>query len=163
MIHWSVRNDWRVADELYIQRRCWQWRISISSLCSCSLYSKASYDFETAATCVVFWLPRNKSGALLSWSLYHIICYQYHQPPTLSVRLEQVWYKHTWYWMCLLSSTRCKYCLELCSVSCCAYQGPNHHWIHIGDNCVDELPPVTGFEICPYPYQSQYSNGKVWQ
>lgn len=162
MVHWSVRNNLTVADKLYIQRRYWQWRIYFSSLCSCSLDSKASYDLETAATGVLSGLPQHMSRALLSWLQYHVICYQYHQPPTLSVRLEWVSYKHTWNWMCLHSSTRCKYCLELCTVSCSTDLGPYHHPINICNNCIDKLPPGTGFEICPYQYQLQYSNAKVW-
>jgi len=32
MIHWSIRNDSKMADELYIKRVLWRWRISFPSV-----------------------------------------------------------------------------------------------------------------------------------
>jgi len=54
MVHWSMRNGSRVADELYRKRGVvgiggFPFLLSLLVL----LYSKASYDFETASTLVL--------------------------------------------------------------------------------------------------------------
>ena len=81
------------------------------------LYSKASYDFETASTLVLSGSPRNEFRAfcLVLFSVSHS-SYQYHLRPTPPVTLERVLQYCTWYWMCLHPSTGCKYCSEPCSV-----------------------------------------------
>jgi len=59
MVHRSMRNGSRVADELYIKRvlTALEGFLSLLSILVL-LYSKASYDFETASTlvlsCLVF-------------------------------------------------------------------------------------------------------------
>jgi len=127
------------------------------------LYSKASYDLEPASTVVLTWFPWYElwvSSALFAIS--HL-SFHYHLRPTPPVTLEWVWSYRTWYWMCLYPSTGCKYCFEPCSVSCWVYVAPNSHWIHVCDDCVDELLRLTGFDICQYPHRSPYWNVKVRQ
>lgn len=50
MIHRSMRNKWRVADEVYLKRGCWCSRIPFFSLCTLSLIQQSKYHFETALT-----------------------------------------------------------------------------------------------------------------
>jgi hypothetical protein len=61
------------------------------------------------------------------------------------------------------SSKGCKYCSEPCSVSCWVYLAPNLHWIHLCDDCVDNLQRLTGFDLCQYPYRWSYSNSQARQ
>jgi len=63
--------------------------------------------------------------------------------------------------MCLHSLNCCKYCNQPCSVTCWGYLGPNYRWIQVCNNCVDELPRLTGFDICQYPHRSLYLNVRV--
>jgi len=52
MVHRSMRNDSRVADEMYIKRPLLALEDFLLSLLVL-LYSKASYDFETVPTLVL--------------------------------------------------------------------------------------------------------------
>jgi len=123
------------------------------------LYSKASYDFETAPTLVLSCLVLS---GLVSLSILHY-CHLCHLRPTPPVTLERVIQHRTWYWMCLHPSTGCKYCSEPCSISCWVYLASNYRWIHVCDDCVNELPRLTGFDIRQYPHRSPYSNAPIRQ
>ena len=63
--------------------------------------------------------------------------------------------------MCLHPSNGCKYCNQSCSVTCLVYFGPNHWWIQVCDQSVDELPQLTGFDIRHYPHRSPYSKARA--
>jgi len=55
-------------------------------------------------------------------------------------------------YMCLHPSNGCRYCNEPCFGTSWVYLGPNHRWFHVCDDCVDELPRLTGFDIGQYPH-----------
>jgi len=65
--------------------------------------------------------------------------------------------------MCLHPSNGCKYCNKPCSVACWVCFRPNHHWFNVCNDCVDELPQLTRFDIRQYPHRSPYSNLRVRQ
>jgi len=81
MVHQSMRDDSRVADELYIKRVLLALEdFLFFSLYSFSCISKASYDFETAFSLVL--LPSKQTSSLLSRFLILYYCHQYHLCPT---------------------------------------------------------------------------------
>jgi len=69
----------------------------------------------------------------------------------------------SWNWMCLHPSNCCRYCLELCYVTCSVYLAPNHQCIHSCDDCIDELSWHIRYDIHQYPPWSTYPDAKVRQ
>ena len=64
-------------------------------------------------------------------------------------------------WMCLHPWNSCKYSNEHGSATCWVYRRPNHWWIQVCDNWVEQLAQPTGFDIRQCPHQSSYSNARV--
>jgi len=127
------------------------------------LYSKASYDFETASIfCLVLTPSKRSSNPLSCFPISHW-SHQHHLCPTLPITLERVLLHRTQYWKCLHPMSGSKYCFEHCSVPCWGYLEPNYHRIHICDDCVDNLLRLTRFYIRQYPHGSPYSNAPVRQ
>ena len=126
------------------------------------LYSKATDNFDPALTLVKsgFLDPDFKLLCLVLW--LHS-SFPYHLCPTLPVTLERVLIIFTSYWMCVRSSSRCKYCSEPYSVFFWVHLVQDHCGIHVCDNYVDELPLLMVLNICQYPYQSPYIDANVWQ
>jgi hypothetical protein len=126
MIHQSMTNDSRVADELYIKRVL----LALEDFLFFSLYSFSCIAKQVTTlnqfrllsglvlSCLDFLEMNLEPFAPLSILYY---CYQYHLRPTPPDTLERVLQHRTWYWMCLHPSTGCKYCSEFCSVSCWVY------------------------------------------
>jgi len=149
-----------------IWRECW---LALEDFLFFSLYSFSCIAKQVTTlkqlrllSCFVLsWLPRNEPRALSAPLSKLHYCYQYHLQLTLPITLERVLQHRTWYWMCLYPSTGCKYCSKSCSISCWVYLASNHRWIHVCDDCVDELFRLTGFDIRQYPHRSPYSNAKV--
>ena len=166
MVHWSISNGSKVADGLYIKRVL----LAVEDFLFFSLYSFSCIEKQVMTlkqlwllSCLaLFWFAWNELRASCSAPILHS-SYQCHLHPTPPVTLERVLQHRTWYWMCLHPSTGCKYCSEPCSVSCWVYLASNHRWIHVCDDCVDELLRLTGFDICQYPHRSPYSNAQVRQ
>jgi len=65
--------------------------------------------------------------------------------------------------ICLHLLNGCSYCHEPCSARCWVCLTSNHHWIDNCDDCDDELPPRTGFDIHQFPHGSPDSNANVQQ
>jgi len=65
--------------------------------------------------------------------------------------------------MCLHPSNSCRYCHEPCYASGWVDPGPDHWWIDVSEDCIDELPQLTGFDIHQFPQQFPYSDTVVWQ
>jgi hypothetical protein len=77
MVHRSMANGSRMADELYIKRVLPTLEDFLSFLLSLLVlwYSKASYDFETASTLVLFGfvlIPLKRTSSLLPRFRYYI-------------------------------------------------------------------------------------------
>jgi len=82
MVHWSMRNGLRVADELYIKRVL----MALEDFLFFSLYS---------FSCIAKQVPTLKQLRLLSCFVLSSIsyyCYQYHLRPTLPVTSANVDY-----------------------------------------------------------------------
>jgi len=119
MVLWTMRNESKVVNELYIKRVL----SVLEDFLFFSLYwfswiSKASHDFETGSTPGLSWFPRYEFRVLFVWFVISHLSFQYHLRSTPPSTLKRVLQHRTWYWMCLHPLTGCKYWSEHCFVSC---------------------------------------------
>ena len=92
MVHWSMGNDSRVADEVYIKRGCLVLEdFLFFSLYSFSCIAKQVRLWSSLDACPVLIPSIRTSKRLVLITILHY-CYQYHLCPTPPVTLERVFY-----------------------------------------------------------------------
>jgi len=201
IVHRSIRDHLRVADEVNKKRGCLLLEDFLFFSVYLFSYIAQQVQLSTSSDSCLALIPTIWSSKRLILITISHHCYQYHLRPTLPVTLALVFYNvpdiecivdPVWHfvlimfgitvkiptviswsavcaaaisynWMCLHQSNGCWYCHEPCCVSCWVYLRPNHQWIDVCDDCVDELRRLTGFDISQFPHRSPYSNVRVCQ
>jgi hypothetical protein len=151
---WEIIRGWQT--NCIYRECCWRWRNSFSSLFTRSLVYQSRLQLVNSFDSCPALISSKQISSLVFCFLISHLSYQYNLCLTPSVTLGRVIQHRTWYWMCLYPSTGCKYCFKPCSVSCCVYLAPNRRWIHVCDDCVNELIRHTGLDIQRYPHRSPY-------